>query len=112
MVRKDQKNKAEYESSAQIACEAVAAIRTVSSLTREDDCLNLYRSSLEGPLRKSTRTALWSNMLFSLSQSTMFWVIALVFWYGSTLVSRLEISIQAFFIALMVWPYRPVSERF
>jgi ATP-binding cassette subfamily B (MDR/TAP) protein 1 len=100
---KDKKNKEAHEGSAQIACEAVAAIRTVASLTREEDCLNIYSRSLEGPLRKNTRTAFWGNMLFSLSQSMSFWAIALVFWYGSTLVSRLEISTQSFFIALMVW---------
>jgi ATP-binding cassette subfamily B (MDR/TAP) protein 1 len=31
-----------------------------------------------------------------------FWVISLVFWYGSGLVSRLEISTESFFIALLV----------
>ncbi|KAJ8580470.1 P-loop containing nucleoside triphosphate hydrolase protein [Rhizopogon salebrosus TDB-379] len=98
---KDKRNKTAHENSAQIACEAVAAIRTVASLTREEDCLSLYSGSLEGPLKKTTRTAFWSNMLFALSQSMAFWVIALVFWYGSSLVSRLEISTQGFFIALM-----------
>jgi ATP-binding cassette subfamily B (MDR/TAP) protein 1 len=101
VVLKDQKNKSAQENSSQIACEAAAAIRTVASLTREEHCLNLYRRSLEGPVRKSIRTALWSNMLFALSQAMSFWVIALVFWYGAGLVSRLEISTQSFFIALM-----------
>ncbi|KAG2110630.1 P-loop containing nucleoside triphosphate hydrolase protein [Suillus discolor] len=101
VVLKDKNNKLEHENSAQIACEAAAAIRTVASLTREEHCLSLYRQSLEGPLRKSIRTALWSNMLFALSQGMAFWVIALVFWYGATLVSQLEISTQSFFIALM-----------
>ncbi|KAG1804628.1 P-loop containing nucleoside triphosphate hydrolase protein [Suillus subaureus] len=101
VVLKDQKNKLAHENSAQIACEAAAAIRTVASLTREEHCLNLYRQSLEEPIRKSIRTALWSNMLFALSQAMGFWVIALVFWYGAALVSRLEISTQSFFIALM-----------
>ncbi|KAG2039964.1 P-loop containing nucleoside triphosphate hydrolase protein [Suillus americanus] len=101
VVLKDQKNKLSLESSAQIACEAAAAIRTVASLTREEHCLNLYRRSLEGPVRKSIRTALWSNMLFALSQAMAFWVIALVFWYGAALVSRLEVSTESFFIALM-----------
>ncbi|KAG2346722.1 P-loop containing nucleoside triphosphate hydrolase protein [Suillus weaverae] len=101
VVLKDQNNKSAHESSAQIACEATAAIRTVASLTREEHCLNLYRQSLEGLVRKSIATALWSNMLFALSQAMAFWVIALVFWYGATLVSRLEISTQSFFIALM-----------
>ncbi|KIJ64522.1 hypothetical protein HYDPIDRAFT_89952 [Hydnomerulius pinastri MD-312] len=101
VVLKDQQNKAAHENSAQLACEAAASIRTVASLTREEDCLRLYSSSLDGPLKKSNRTALWSNLLYSLSQSMTFYVIALVFWYGSTLVSRLEISTMSFFIALM-----------
>ncbi|EGO23855.1 hypothetical protein SERLADRAFT_450147 [Serpula lacrymans var. lacrymans S7.9] len=101
VVLKDQKNKAAHESSAQLACEAAGAIRTVASLTRENDCLELYSNSLEEPLRKSNRTAVWSNLLYSLSQSMSFFVIALVFWYGSTLVSRLEINTTSFFVALM-----------
>ncbi|OAX42868.1 P-loop containing nucleoside triphosphate hydrolase protein [Rhizopogon vinicolor AM-OR11-026] len=101
VVLKDQKNKAAHESSAQLACEATAAIRTVASLTREEDCLELYSRSLEEPLQKSNRTALWSNLLYSLSQSMSFFVISLIFWYGSTLVSQLELSVENFFIALM-----------
>ncbi|KAH7885321.1 P-loop containing nucleoside triphosphate hydrolase protein [Phlebopus sp. FC_14] len=101
VVLKDQQNKGAHESSAQLACEAAGAIRTVAALTREEDCLRLYSSSLEEPLKKSNRTALWSNLLYSLSQSMTFYVIALVFWYGSTLVSRMEISTMSFFVALM-----------
>ncbi|EIW81035.1 ste6-like protein [Coniophora puteana RWD-64-598 SS2] len=101
VVLKDQVNKAAHESSAQMACEAAGSIRTVASLTREDDCVRLYSESLDGPLRQSNRTALWSNLMFSLSQSMGMFVIALVFWYGSTLVSRLEMPTNAFFVVLM-----------
>jgi ATP-binding cassette subfamily B (MDR/TAP) protein 1 len=99
---KDRKNKSAHEISAQVACEAVASIRTVASLTREEDCLHLYSASLEEPLMKSNKTSLWSNMLYALSQSVQFYVIALVFWYGSTLVASLEITITAFFVVFMV----------
>ncbi|TFK40835.1 P-loop containing nucleoside triphosphate hydrolase protein [Crucibulum laeve] len=101
VVLKDQANKKEHASSAQLACEAAASIRTVAALTREDDCLHLYSQSLEEPLRKSNRTAIWSNGLFSFSQSLVFFVIALVFWYGSRLVSTLEYSTFQFFVGLM-----------
>ncbi|KAG1908571.1 P-loop containing nucleoside triphosphate hydrolase protein [Suillus fuscotomentosus] len=101
VVLKDQRNKKAQESSAQIACEAAAAIRTVASLTREEHCLDMYRRSLEGPIRKSTRTALWSHLLYALAQAMGFWVISLVVWYGATLVSQLEISTQSFFITLV-----------
>ncbi|KAF8842127.1 P-loop containing nucleoside triphosphate hydrolase protein, partial [Paxillus ammoniavirescens] len=101
VVLKDQQNKAAHESSAQLACEAAASIRTVASLTREENFLKLYSASLEEPLRKSTKASLWGNLFYAISQSMTFYVIALVFWYGSTLVSRLEISTTSFFVVLM-----------
>jgi ATP-binding cassette subfamily B (MDR/TAP) protein 1 len=102
VVLKDQHNKKAHEESAQLACEAAGAIRTVASLTREDDCLRLYSESLEKPMRESNRTSIWSNALFALSQSFTFYVIALVFWYGSRLVSVGEFTSYDFFIGLMV----------
>ncbi|KAI6010757.1 P-loop containing nucleoside triphosphate hydrolase protein [Pisolithus orientalis] len=101
VVLKDQQNKAAHDDSAKLACEAAGAIRTVASLTREDDCLKLYSSSLEEPLRNSNRSAIWSSLIYAFSQSSTFWVIALVFWYGSRLASNLEISITNFFTALV-----------
>ncbi|KAJ7288261.1 P-loop containing nucleoside triphosphate hydrolase protein [Mycena rebaudengoi] len=101
VVLKDKKNKAAHESSAQIACEAAAAIRTVASLTREDNCCDIYSKSLEEPLRESNRTAIWSNLMYALSQSMIFYVIALVFWYGATLVSERKASTYQFFVGLM-----------
>ncbi|KIK26702.1 hypothetical protein PISMIDRAFT_8742, partial [Pisolithus microcarpus 441] len=101
VVLKDQQNKAAHEDSAKLACEAASAIRTVASLTREDDCLKTYSNSLEEPLRISNRSAIWSNLVYAFSQSSTFWVIALVFWYGSKLVSTLEVSTTNFFTALM-----------
>jgi ATP-binding cassette subfamily B (MDR/TAP) protein 1 len=102
VVLKDQQNKRTHESSAQLACEAAASIRTVASLTREEDCLRLYRERLEVPLRNSIKTTIWSNLLYAFSQSASFYVVALVFWYGARLVSYLEISTVSFFVALMV----------
>ncbi|KAF8158859.1 P-loop containing nucleoside triphosphate hydrolase protein [Mycena galopus ATCC 62051] len=101
VVLKDQRNKAAHEASAQLACEAAAAIRTVASLTREDDCCDLYGKSLEEPLRRSNRTALWSNGIYALSQSMIFFVIALIFWFGANLVSKREASTFQFFVGLM-----------
>ncbi|KAF9242527.1 P-loop containing nucleoside triphosphate hydrolase protein [Melanogaster broomeanus] len=101
VVLKDQQNKSAHQNSAQLACEAVASIRTVASLTREEDCLNRYSKSLEEPLRMSNKIAWWSNMLYAFSQSVSLFVIAFVFWYGSTLVANLEITVKAFIVALM-----------
>ena len=99
---KDQKNKSVYAQSTKLACEAAGVIRTVSSLTREEHCLQQYSNSLDEALRRSNKMAVWSNFIFAFSQSTFFWTVALVFWYGSIPVSRLEISTTAFFTAFMV----------
>lgn len=101
VVLKDQANKKEHAASAQLACEAAASIRTVAALTREEDCCNLYSKSLEEPLRKSNRSAIFSNGLYSISQSMIFFAIALVFWWGSRLVSELTYSTFEFFVGLM-----------
>ncbi|KAL9710959.1 hypothetical protein Ac2012v2_005499 [Leucoagaricus gongylophorus] len=101
VVLKDQKNKKAHEESAQMACEAAGAIRTVASLTREEDCLKLYSSSLELPLKRSMHNAVWSNLLYSFSQATTFFVVSLVFWFGSRLVANQESSTFQFFVGLM-----------
>jgi ATP-binding cassette subfamily B (MDR/TAP) protein 1 len=64
--------------------------------------LEHYSQSLAKPLRESNRTALWSNLLFALSQSFAFFVISLTFWYGSRLVSYREFTSKEFFTGLMV----------
>ena len=96
-------NKKAYAESSHLACEAAGSIRTVASLTREEDCLALYSKSLEGPLKKSNGSAVWGNLLFAFSQAQMYGVIALVFWYGAILVSHLEATTFQFFVALMVY---------
>ena len=100
---KDQMNRKAHAESAQLACEAAGSIRTVASLTREADCLALYSKSLEGPLKKSKGSAIWANLLYAFSQAQVYGVIALVFWYGATLVSRLEATTLHFFVAFMVY---------
>jgi len=109
VVMKDQVNKSAHEDSAQLACEAAGAIRTVASLTREDDCCRLYSESLEEPLQRSNRNALWSNGLYAISQAMVFFVIALVFWYGSILVSRLETTTFHFFAGLMCTTFSSIQ---
>ncbi|TFY52812.1 hypothetical protein EVJ58_g9803 [Rhodofomes roseus] len=101
VVLKDHKNKRAHEQSAQLACEAAGAIRTVASLTREDDCIRLYSESMEGPLRTSNRSAVYSHAIYALSQAMSFFAIALIFWYGSRLVADGEFWTFQFFVGLM-----------
>jgi ATP-binding cassette subfamily B (MDR/TAP) protein 1 len=103
---KDQTNKKAHEESAQLACEAAGAIRTVASLTREEDFHNNYSRSLEVPLQRSNRTALWGNWLYAISQGTSFFAIALVCLFPFSFSSLLFYTSDpdfAYIIGVLVW---------
>lgn len=101
IVLKDKANKESHADSAQVACEAAGSIRTVAALTGEEYCLERYSNSLLRPLREAKRAAVRSSLLYALSQTTVYWVLALIFWYGAVLVSRQEVTTFQFFITLM-----------
>jgi ATP-binding cassette subfamily B (MDR/TAP) protein 1 len=102
VILKDQTNQKAHASSAHLACEAAGAIKTVASLGREEDCCRQYSTSLEEPLRHTSKGGMLNVFIYALSQSMGFWVIALIFWYGAQLVSRLELPMFNFFVSLMV----------
>ena len=98
LARFQDRAKKAYESSASYACEATAAIRTVASLTREEDVWEHYHQTLVEQQKKSLRSILRSSILYAASQSFMFLCTALGFWYGGTLIGNGEISELGFFI--------------
>lgn len=87
-----------YEKSASYACEATSAIRTVASLTREDDVWEQYHGQIVGQGKASLRPVLGASSLYAASQSLMFCCIALGFWYGSTLIGSGEYNMFQFFL--------------
>lgn len=98
LARFQDRAKKAYESSASFACEATAAIRTVASLTREEDVWEHYHQNLVAQERKSLQSILRSSTLYASSQSFMFLCTALGFWYGGTLLGNKEITELHFFI--------------
>lgn len=93
-----QRSKKAYEKSASYASEAVTAIRTVASLTREEDVLQHYRASVASQLSNSTKSVMKSSTLYAASQSFLFLCFALGFWYGGTLIAKGEYSLFQFFV--------------
>jgi ATP-binding cassette subfamily B (MDR/TAP) protein 1 len=93
--------KAAYDSSAGFASEAISAIRTVASLTREEDVLKTYRDSLAVQQRKSLISVLKSSTLYAASQSLLFACFAVGFYYGGTLIAKFELSMFQFFLCFM-----------
>ena len=98
LARFQNRAKKAYESSASFACEATAAIRTVASLTREEDVWKRYHQNLVDQERKSLISVLKSSTLYASSQAFVFLCTALGFWYGGTLFGNNEISELHFFI--------------
>ena len=98
LARFQARAKKAYESSASYACEATAAIRTVASLTREDDVWEHYHQAVVAQEQKSLQSILRSSILYAAAQSFMFLCTALGFWYGGTLIANGEISELQFFI--------------
>ena len=98
LARFQERAKQVYKSSASYACEATAAIRTVASLTREEDVWEHYHQTIVDQGKKSFRSILRTSTLYAASQSFVFLCTALGFWYGGTLIARREISELQFFI--------------
>lgn len=92
------RSKSAYANSASYASEAISAIRTVASLTREADVLNQYQASLATQQRASLKSVLKSSLLYAASQSFLFFAFALGFWYGATLLGKLEYTMFQFFL--------------
>ncbi|KIN05850.1 hypothetical protein OIDMADRAFT_141532 [Oidiodendron maius Zn] len=93
-----QRAKKAYESSASYACEATSAIRTVASLTRENDVLKHYTDALNSQEKTSLHSVLRSSLLYAASQSLMFLCIALGFWYGGNRIADHEYTLFQFFV--------------
>ncbi|KAF2452301.1 ATP-binding cassette transporter ABC4 [Lineolata rhizophorae] len=99
LARFQRRSKKAYERSASYACEATSAIRTVASLTREDDVWEHYHDQLVEQGRKSLISIIKTSTLYAASQSFLFFCMALGFWYGGTLIGDREYTMEQFFIA-------------
>ncbi|KAH8702585.1 ABC multidrug transporter Mdr1 [Talaromyces proteolyticus] len=92
------RSKKAYEASASYACEATSAIRTVASLTREEDVLRIYHGQLAAQARKSLVSVLRSSLLYAASQGVSFFCMALGFWYGGELLGKHQYTLFQFFV--------------
>lgn len=90
-----------YEQSASFASEAISGIRTVASLTREEDVLLQYRESLAEQQRTSLVSVLKSSILYAAAQSLTFMCLALGFWYGGSLMAKGQYDMFQFFVCFM-----------
>lgn len=86
----DRMSQAVFAESARFACESIASIRTVVSLTLEDKICREYEEILLAHTRNAFYKARLSVMLFSLSDSIPLLCMAFVLWYGGQLLGDHE----------------------
>ncbi len=92
---------ANFAKSAALAGEAVAAIRTVSSLTVEASILKNFSERNDGVVRTTIPSLMHTTMWFALSQSMEYLILALGFWYGCKLVSTGEYTMKQFYTVFL-----------
>ncbi|KAJ2992289.1 GTPase-activating protein, partial [Globomyces sp. JEL0801] len=92
-----EKSKENYQKSAQVACEAVASIRTVQSLTREKAVFEAYSAYLQEPLRNGYKSALLNTPLYALATAFSFMINFIVFLYGGRLMAYEGYTTKTFF---------------
>ncbi|RSL69190.1 hypothetical protein CEP54_002456 [Fusarium duplospermum] len=87
--------------SASIASEAIAAIRTVSSLAIEEVVLRKHSAELDHAVADCRRPLFTMMVCFAFTQAIEYWFMALGFWYGCRLLSFDKITIYEFFVAFL-----------
>ncbi|KAK9453529.1 P-loop containing nucleoside triphosphate hydrolase protein [Dipodascopsis uninucleata] len=92
----------ESSKSSNYACEAASAIRTVLTLTREEEILEHYRHSLNEKIVTDRVASIYSAIFDSLSRGLQFFIMALGFYYGGILVSSGEYSLFQFFVIFII----------
>ncbi|RIA79822.1 ABC transporter type 1, transmembrane domain-containing protein [Glomus cerebriforme] len=90
-----------HAKSAQLACEGTANIRTVASLTREEDLWKLYSKNLDEPMKAGYRNAIFGSITYGISSSVNYLANALAFWYGARLFAEGEYDLFRFFTVFM-----------
>ncbi|KAK9321885.1 P-loop containing nucleoside triphosphate hydrolase protein [Lipomyces orientalis] len=101
LAKHQERVKVAYGRSSSYACEAASSIKTVASLTREDDVIATYGSALDGLYRAGRRQNSISAALYGTAQALVYLIQSLMFWYGSTLVRTDGYSVYMFFVSVI-----------
>lgn len=91
-----------YDDSASFACEAAASMRTVASLTREQDMICEYTEALKNQEKRNIRSTLFTSVFYALIEALALLCSALALWYGGTLLRDGEVRVRFFFKAVVL----------
>ncbi|KAJ5436639.1 ABC transporter integral membrane type 1 [Penicillium cf. griseofulvum] len=81
-----------------ITVEAVNSIKTVMSLSVEDEIMGTYRRSLAAPMREITRQSAWANIWLAIGYGLSNFLYGLAYWWGAKNIIAGYYSQTQFFI--------------
>ncbi|KAK9465718.1 P-loop containing nucleoside triphosphate hydrolase protein [Lipomyces arxii] len=84
------------------ACEATSSIRTVLSLTREEEILERYHANLDLIIKNNRMANFKSAMLDGMARGLQYFIMALGFYYGGLLVGQGEYNVFQFFVIFVI----------
>ncbi|KAF2635410.1 leptomycin B resistance protein pmd1 [Massarina eburnea CBS 473.64] len=96
-----EKHAGAFSSSIGITVEAVSNIRTIASLSLEDEILETYRRSLREPRKEMVVQSFKSNVWLAVANSVGNVLYAFAHWWGSTNILEGRYSQTKYFIILM-----------
>ncbi|KAH0493339.1 hypothetical protein TgHK011_000013 [Trichoderma gracile] len=99
-----------YSRSVDIGTEAISSIKTVSSLSLEQETLNVYRRSLKGPRQETFRVTLQASFWQALTYFLGNCVNAMAYWWGAKQIiagnytqTQFLIVVFSLLVSAMLW---------
>ncbi|KAG5193165.1 P-loop containing nucleoside triphosphate hydrolase protein [Tribonema minus] len=79
---------------------ALNAVSTVQAFNLQGQLSDRYNEAVEGSVKERRRGALANGVAFGYSQGVLLWAFALLFWFGSILVSNGTVTFLNFYMAM------------
>ncbi|KAF1812369.1 P-loop containing nucleoside triphosphate hydrolase protein [Eremomyces bilateralis CBS 781.70] len=90
-----------YSKANAITFEAVNSIKTIATLSLEDEVLGTYRRALHAPRKELGLASVFTNFWLALANSTGFLIYAFAYWWGSKQIMEGRYDQTQFFIVLV-----------
>lgn len=100
LAKFEEKHENAFNKSVSISVEAINSIKTIASLSLEQETLAVYRRTLAGPRRETTAISLWANLWLGLAYFIGNLSYALAFWWGSKQIFNGTYSETQFIIVM------------
>lgn len=105
LTRYAEKHAGAFSDSVSVTVEAVTNIRTIAALSLEDEILNTYRRSLQGPRKEMVVQCFKTNFWLAIANSIGSSLYAFAYWWGSKNILEGRYSQAQFFfinVAMLV----------